>query len=75
MFRFWPFRVAAVYLGVTTCIVQWFFKIYFQDELKSDFETKADANDVLKNGWKDNLPGYNAYEKSYTNTSMTESYF
>ncbi|KAG8125871.1 hypothetical protein E2320_021052 [Naja naja] len=46
-----------------------------QDELKIDFEMKTDANDVLKNGWKNNLPGYNPYEKSYTNTSMTESYF
>ncbi|XP_026560272.1 sodium-coupled monocarboxylate transporter 2 isoform X1 [Pseudonaja textilis] len=46
-----------------------------QDELKIDFEMKADTNDVLKNGWKNNLPGYNPYEKSYTNTSMPESYF
>ncbi|XP_007434847.1 sodium-coupled monocarboxylate transporter 2 [Python bivittatus] len=50
------------------------------DELKIDFEKKADANDVLKNGWdkevQNNLPGYNPYEKSYTNTSMvTESHF
>ncbi|XP_013924673.1 PREDICTED: sodium-coupled monocarboxylate transporter 2 [Thamnophis sirtalis] len=46
-----------------------------QDELKIDFETKADANDGLKNGWTNNLPGYNPDEKSYTNTSLTESYF
>ncbi|XP_063145630.1 sodium-coupled monocarboxylate transporter 2 [Candoia aspera] len=50
------------------------------DELKIDLEKKADANDVLRNDWnkeiQNSLPGYNPYDKSYTNTSMvTESHF
>lgn len=58
------------------------FCIISQEEkdLHKDVAKKADVSNALENGltkeMKSHLPGYNPYEKSYTNASLeTESHF
>lgn len=55
-----------------------FFLISFQDESKEDLQNNlaknSEGNVTFKNGltaeMQNHLPGYNPYEKSYTNTGI-----